>query len=571
MLRELSIRNFAIIDDLSMTFEDGFTVLTGETGAGKSIIINAVNLILGSRASPDMIRTSEKSAELEALFEVPGESLAAKAAVAQGVDLSEGLLVQRQIHRNGRHKIYVNGRLSTAQMLSAMNEQLASISGQHAHQGLLKPEQHLLVLDQFGGLMSTRNQVGRSCQKMLPLIDALTELRRQHTEQAQRRELLEFQCREIQQADIAHGEDSDLEQERQRLRHGQRLYETVGRCFERLYGEEGAVVEQLSEIVKELQGLNDIDPSLAPAAEAVHETSIQLEDVAHDFRDYMHGLVFDGERLDAVELRLDVLRRLAGKYGGSLESVLAHVEEAEAELRRLSSLPEDITKLEETLEASYDGLSELCRGLSRKRKKAAKALSAEVEKGLASLDMPGTRFKVRFEPAPVLDRDNAYLVVDGSGIEVAGIDRVEFLMAPNVGEELKPLGKIASGGELSRIMLCLKAILATQESVETLIFDEVDAGIGGRVAEIVGQSLLSLSRFHQVICITHLPQIAKFGEHHFKIVKGVQKGRTQTTIKPLDGEDRVREMARMLGGAKITKKTLDHAREMMAIRQRQQS
>ena len=398
MLRELSIKNFAIIDDLSMTFEEGFTVLTGETGAGKSIIINAVNLILGSRASPDMIRTSEESAELEALFEVPAESLAAKAAAAQGVDLSEGLLVRRQIQRNGRHKIYVNGRLSTAQMLSAMNEQLASISGQHAHQGLLKPEQHLLVLDQFGGLMSTRDRVGRSYQKMLPLIDELTELRRQHAEQSQRRELLEFQCREIQQAEIAHGEDSDLEQERQRLRHGQRLYETAGRCFERLYGEEGAVVEQLSGIVKELQGLNDIDPSLAPVAEAVHETSIQLEDVAHDFRDYMHGLVFDGERLDAVELRLDVLRRLAGKYGGSLESVLAYVEEAEAELKRLSSLPEEIAELEENLEDSYNRLSELCRGLSRKRKKAAKALAEKVQEGLASLDMSGTRFKVRFEP-----------------------------------------------------------------------------------------------------------------------------------------------------------------------------
>ena len=281
--------------------------------------------------------------------------------------------------------------------------------------------------------------------------------------------------------------------------------------------------------------------------------------------------VFDGERLDAVELRLDVLRRLASKYGGSLDSVLAYVEEAEAELKRLSSLPGEITELEENLKDSYNSLSELCRGLSRKRKKAAKDLAEKVQEGLASLDMPGTRFKVKFEPAPVLDRDNSYLVVDNSGIDVTGIDRVEFLMAPNVGEELKPLGKIASGGDLSRIMLSLKAILATQESVETLIFDEVDAGIGGRVAEVVGQSLLSLSRFHQVICITHLPQIAQFGEHHFKIVKGVEKGRTRTTIKPLDGEDRVREMARMLGGTKITKKTLDHAREMMAIRQRQQS
>jgi DNA repair protein RecN (Recombination protein N) len=449
-------------------------------------------------------------------------------------------------------------------MLSSMNEQLASISGQHAHQSLLKPDHHLSVLDHFGGLMGTRDRVRRSYQKMLPLIDELTDLKRQHSEQAQRRELLKFQCREIHQAAINDGEDRDLEQEGQRLRHGQRLYETVGRSFERLYGAEGAAVEQLSEIVKALQGLSDIDPSLVPVAKTVHETTFQLEDVAHDLRAYMQGLVFDGERLEAVELRLDVLRRLASKYGGSLESVLAHAKEAEAELKRLSSLPEEITELEERLEDSHRRLSKLCRELSRKRKKAAKALAEKVQQGLASLDMSGTRFEVRFNSTPVHEDANPYLVVDDSGVEVTGIDRADFLMAPNVGEELRPLDKIASGGELSRIILSLKAILATQESVETLIFDEVDAGIGGRVAEIVGQSLLSLSRFHQVICITHLPQIAQFGKHHFEIVKGVEKGRTRTTIKPLRGEDRVREMARMLGGVKITKKTLDHAREMVA-------
>jgi len=566
MLRELSIRNFAIIDDLSISFEKDFTVLTGETGAGKSIIINAVNLILGSRASPELIRSSKEVAELEALFEVLPESPAASAAQAQGFDVSEGLLVRRIIQRNGRHKIYVNGRLSTVQMLSTINEYLASISGQHAHQGLLRPEQHLLVLDQFGGLIELRSRVSESYQQMLPLIKEWNDLKREQTEQAEHRELLEFQCREIQQAKIAPNEDKELEQERQRLRHAERLYETVGRCIDRLYGADGAVVEHVTEISKELQGLSSVDSSLSPLAEKVQEASFQLEDVANDLRGYLHQVVFDSDRLEVVEQRLDLLHRLERKYGGSLESVLARAGEAEEELKRISSLPEQITEVQEKLDQLYEKLCKLCRELSKKRKKAAQRFSGKVEHELSSLGMSGTRFEVRFRPSPVDESADTHLLLDNNGIEATGIDRVDFLIAPNVGEDLRPLAQIASGGELSRIILALKAILATTESVETVIFDEVDAGIGGEVAEVVGQKLQSLARFHQVICITHLPQIARFGKHHFKIAKGVYKGRTRTGITLLDGKARVKELARMLGGVKITKKTLDHAREMIAGR-----
>ncbi len=566
MLRELSIRNFAIIDDLSISFEKDLTVLTGETGAGKSIIINAVNLILGSRASPELIRSSKEAAELEALFEVLPESPAASAAQAQGFDVSEGLLVRRIIQRNGRHKIYVNGRLSTVQMLSTINEHLASISGQHAHQGLLKPEQHLLVLDQFGGLIELRSRVSESYQQMLPLIKEWNALKREQTEQTEHRELLEFQCREIQQAKIAPNEDKELEQERQRLRHAERLYETVGRCIDRLYGADGAVVEHVTEISKELQGLSSVDSSLSPLAEKVQEASFQLEDVANDLRGYLHQVVFDSDRLEVVEQRLDLLHRLERKYGGSLESVLARAGEAEEELKRISSLPEQITEVQEKLDQLYEKLCKLCRELSKKRKKAAQRFSGKVEHELSSLGMSGTRFEVRFRPSPVDESADTHLLLDNNGIEATGIDRVDFLIAPNVGEDLRPLAQIASGGELSRIILALKAILATTESVETVIFDEVDAGIGGEVAEVVGRKLQSLARFHQVICITHLPQIARFGKHHFKIAKGVYKGRTRTGITLLDDKARVKELARMLGGVKITKKTLDHAREMIAGR-----
>ena len=566
MLRELSIKNFAIIDDLSIAFDRGLTVFTGETGAGKSIIINAVNLILGSRASPDLIRSSEETAELEALFEVPHKSPVAKLAVSQGFSLSDGLLIRRVIQRNGRHKIYMNGQLATLQMLSGMNEHLASISGQHAHQGLLKAEQHLLVIDQFGGLTGLRRRVSGYHQEMLALIKEHASLKHQYKGQKEHRELLEFQCQEIEQAAIMPDEDKEQEEARQRLRHAHRLHETVGQCVDRLYGAEGAVIEHVTEAAKELQALGNIDSTLAPAAKRMEEASFQLEDIVNDLRGYLKHVVFDNDQLDAVELRLDLLQRLKRKYGGSLESVLAHGKEAEEELKRISILPEQIADVEEKLDQLYEKLSKACRELSKKRKKAAERLSAKVQEALATLKMSGTRFEVRFGANPVGEDVNSYLLLKNSGIDATGIDRVDFLIAPNVGEDLRPLAQIASGGELSRIVLALKGILATQESVETLIFDEVDAGIGGGVAEVVGKRLQSLARFHQVICITHLPQIAQFGSHHFKIAKRVQKGRTRTSLTLLQGDERVKEVARMLGGVKVTKKTLDHAREMMAGR-----
>lgn len=563
MLRELSIKNFAIIDDLSISFEDGFTVLTGETGAGKSIVVNAVNLILGSRASPELIRTSEETAELEALFAVPPRSPAATVAEAQGLDLSDGLVIRRVIQKNGRHRIYINGRLASLQMLSSVNEHLASISGQHAHQGLLKAEQHLLILDQFGGLNDLRGRVSGCYQQTVTLISEWADLKLQDKEQAKHRELLEFQYNEIQQAGIAPGEDEELEQERQRLRYAQQLYETVNRCVDRLYGGEGAAVERMTEAAKELQTCTNIDSSLESATERVQEALYQLEDIVQDLRSYLNRVVFDNERLEAVELRLDLLQRLKRKYGGSLGSILAHGREAEEELKRISLLPEKIEEMEQRLNQSYEDVCKLCRELSDKRKKTAKQLSKKVQQELTALEMSGTRFEVRFKPNPVGEDQDPHLVLANSGIEATGIDRVDFLIAPNVGEDLRPLAQIASGGELSRIVLALKGILGTKESVETLIFDEVDAGIGGGVAEVVGQKLKALACFHQVVCITHLAQIAQFAAHHLKIAKRVYKGRTMTEMTPLHGEERVKEMARMLGGVKVTKKTLEHAREML--------
>ncbi len=563
MLRELSIRNFAIIDDLSILFEDGLTVLTGETGAGKSIIINAMNLILGGRASSEMIRSSEETAELEAFFEVPPASDAARIAEAQEIDLSEGLMVRRTIHKNGRHRIYVNGRLATSQTLSQINVHLASIAGQHAHQGLIRPEHQLLVLDQYGDLLPLREKVAQCHEDVLPLIRRLATLKRQSSAQAERCDLLEFQVREIQDADIIPEENDELEQERQRLKHAERLYETVDRCVDMLYGADGAVVENLSGIAKELHGVVGIDEGLSPAANKIETATLELEDVAGDLQGYLQNMVFDTERLEVVEDRLDMLGRLKRKYGGTLDSVLAFYENARKELQRVSSLPEKIIAAEADLDKRHQEFQRLCRELSEKRKKVALRLAEGVQEEVASLGMAKTRFDVRFKPVPVGEGTDRHLMLGDSAMEASGIDRVEFLIAPNVGEDLRPLIQIASGGELSRIILALKAMLATKDAVETLVFDEVDAGIGGAVAEMVGEKMAALARFHQVICITHLPQIARFGKNHFRIEKAVSKGRTRTSITPLKEESRVKELARMLGGVKITDNTLAHARELL--------
>ncbi len=566
MLRELSIKNFAIIDDLSIDLEEGLTVLTGETGAGKSIIVNAVNLILGSRASPELIRSSEDTAELEALFEVPPDSPAARTARQQGIDLSEGLLARRIIQQNGRHKVYINGRLATTQILCSISEHLASIAGQHAHQSLLKPQHHLLVLDQFADLSELRADVSSHYHEILPLIRRLGVMKGQLSQQSGQRELLELQCREIQQAQIVPGEDEALEQELQRLKHAERLYESVGRCGDGLYGARGAVVEHLTEIGKELRSLGEIDHTLSPVAKRVEAASFELEDISNELQDYLQGIVFDSDRREAVELRLNTLQRLKRKYGGSLDSVLARGREMEDELKRASSLPQEIAETQAKLTEVHKKLGDLCRRLSAKRRQAAIHFVKAVQRELSSLGMAKTRFDVRFDHVAVDGQADPHLVTDNSGIEATGTDRVEFLIAPNVGEELRPLAQIASGGELSRIILALKAMMATKRSVETLIFDEVDAGIGGGVAEMVGSKLESLAHFHQVICITHLPQIARFGKSHFKIAKTVAKERTRTTITHLHGEARVKELARMLAGVKITKKALAHAREMMVGR-----
>ncbi|MDL1984562.1 MAG: DNA repair protein RecN [Deltaproteobacteria bacterium] len=563
MLKELSIKNFTIIENLHICFSDGLTILSGETGAGKSIIINAVNLLLGSRASAKLIRTGVETAELEALFKINPESRVFKILDEQGSKASEELLIRRIISRGDRHRIYINGHLATIQMLNQATENLASISGQHAHQGLLKEDLQLMIIDQFGGLTPIRNKIYRLFHKIVPLIQKLRKLNNIRDRQAEHINLLEFQKKEILDASIKPGEDASLEQEKIRLKNGEELYSAVYSSIEDLYSAKGAVVERLVEVKKNLNKATAIDPELTPKAKELSEATFRIEDIAEELRTYLKIITIDDKRLEEVESRLDILTRLKRKYGGTLEAVISHLETIDQDLSGIENISGQINDIETKLLELHRELSGLSLELSTKRSKTAKLLAKKVEKELASLRMSGTKFKISLQTIPANDNSDPHLVVKATTLNETGIDQANFLIAPNVGEDLKPMASVASGGELSRIVLALKAILAEKGSVETLVFDEVDAGIGGSVAEAVGRKLSKLARYHQIICITHLPQIAKFGDNHFRITKNVSHGRTITSINPLNEKDRIKEIARMLGGMEITKTTLEYAREML--------
>ena len=563
MLRDLSIKNFAIIDDLQVQFDAGLTIMSGETGAGKSIIIHAVKLLLGARATAKLIRTGAETAELEAFFDIPMSAPVAGVMAAHGYSAEEGLMIRRVISRNDRHRVFINGSMATMQVLQVITENLASISSQHAHQTLLKEDFHLDVLDEYGNLMELREAVSGLYREILPLLEQREALLALRDRQNDQRELLAFQSAEIEAAQLVPGEDEQLAAERRRLRNAQTLIQTVNQCVELLYGGQDAVADHLGAIRQQLETAADLDPDLQPPSQRVAELSYQVEDVAEELRRYLRSVESDDHRLEDVEARLDTLNRLKRKYGETLSDVIHKHETIQASLTELENLGEQIEKLDKLLANLHEQLKTAVNRLHDERARVAHRLSDEMAQELEALQMPGTQFAIALAKVSADTRTSRYLSIDGCKVDERGMDRAAFQIAPNVGEQLKPLAAIASGGELSRVVLALKAILAVSGSLETLIFDEVDAGIGGGVAEVVGQKLRALATHHQVICITHLPQIAKFGRQHFKISKAVHQGRTRATIAPLDADARLEEMARMLGGIKITDKALDHAREML--------
>uniref|UniRef100_A0A831UCI9 DNA repair protein RecN n=1 Tax=Geobacter metallireducens TaxID=28232 RepID=A0A831UCI9_GEOME len=549
MLIDLFIRNIAIIDTLHVPFQPGLTVLTGETGAGKSIIIDAVNLIMGGRASADLIRTGADEATVEAVFTLPeGTPLAARLAEA-GIECDGELLVKRVVSRSGRNRVFVGGGLSTLAILADVARELINIYGQHESQTLLRTDNHLTLLDGFGGLLPLREAYAAVYADYRETLGRIRELEEGEREAARRLDLLSFQAGEIREAALRPGEDEELERERGLLVHGEKLLCGSQEAYAALYGDDGAVLDRLAEVRGKLAGIAGIDESLAPLLDSLGAAAAQLEDAAFTLRDYASRVEADPARLERVEERLDLIRRLKKKYAPTVEEILAFGEAADREIDSLANRERTRGELDAALEKLRKELAAKGGELSAKRRAAAKELKLAMEREVRQLAMKHALFEVAFEELPEP--------------RATGLERAEFLFSPNPGETPKPLSKIASGGELSRLMLALKQI-HPECDVPTLVFDEVDTGIGGATSALVGEKLKRVSRGQQVLCITHLPQVAAFADHHYLVEKRVEGGRTATAVTPLDGEARVTEMARMLGGVTITDRTLEHAREMIA-------
>ena len=556
MLTQLIITNFAIISHLEIRFKPGLNVLSGETGAGKSIIINAVNLILGGRASGELIRTGAGEARVEALFALP-ESAAVRSLLEELGLSSEGdLLIKRTINREGRNRIMINGSMATLQMLSRIGIVLMSISGQHEHQVMLKPDNHLFLLDDFGSLSGERLSMKALYDHFQALKGDRQKCQKEIREGEEKQDLARFQREEIEKAGLRPEDDDLLEAEKKRLLHAEQLREIVRETYGALYEEEGSLLSKLSSCIRKLERGSEVDDGLKPIAKVLGTVRIEIEEAALELREKKKGITADPQRLEQVEGRLQFIRRLKQKYGPTIEEVIRFKDRLSHTLSDLEEKRESLKALEEKIRKVEREILEKAALLSARRKQAARKLEQALSGELAHLDMAGTRFEARFY-------DNGGQRGGIDAVREDGLDRVEFMISPNVGEDLKPLSRIASGGELSRIMLALKTILARTSSIETVVFDEVDSGIGGATAAVVGEKLRSLARFHQILCITHLPQIASKGSTHFVVRKRVVEGRTESVIAELNQEERVEEIARLLGGKAVSLKAIAHAKEML--------
>lgn len=548
MLTDLHIKNFAIIDALHVAFRPGLNMLTGETGAGKSIIIDAVNLILGGRASAELIRTGEEEATVEALFDLSGHPALLAGLAELGVECDGELLVKRVVSRSGRNRVFVGGGLSTIGALAELARQLINIYGQHESQTLLRQENHLRLLDGFAGLAPLRAEFAAIFDAYRQVGAELRRLAEGEREAERRLDLLAFQSEEIGAALLVPGEEEELKLERQLLVHAEKLLMASQRAFEALYGGDASILGNLQQVSTVIGEVVDIDGTLAPVHEAISGAAIQLEDAALALRDYAARIEADPQRLEAMDDRLDLIGRLKKKYGQGVAEILAYKEEVDRELESLMNRERTRGELDSRLAELHAQLQAKGRELTARRREAAGALKQAMERELHDLAMKHAVFEVALEPQ--------------AEPRASGMEGASFLFSPNPGEAPRPLGRVASGGELSRIMLALKQV-HPESDVPTLVFDEVDTGIGGATSALVGEKLKRVAREQQVLCITHLPQVAAFADHHFRVEKRVTDGRTVTVVTLLDAETRVAEMARMLGGVKVTEKTLEHAREMI--------
>lgn len=555
MLSELSIKNFAIIEALTISFEKGLTVLTGETGAGKSIIIDAVNQLVGSRGSAEFVRHGEDKAEIEGLFQLDNDNHPCyEKALDFGIEIEDGMVVlRRDISRSGKSVCRINGKLVTISTLREFGSSLIDIHGQHEHQELMDGTKHLSLLDQFGGaeIISALSEYESIYRKYEQTVSRLKHLSENEQQTAHRLDLIRFQHEEIQNAQLKLNEDDELFEERRKLNNFERIFESVQSGYNALTGEQQGL-DWISLVMGHLEDAAAIDPAYKELSESVSSSFYALEDAAHSLRNELDLLEYDPQRLDEIETRLNEMNQLKRKYGKTIPAILEYAAKIEEELETLQNKETHIDQLEQELASLRKDLSIEARNLSGIRKKWAEKLTKLIHKELKDLYMAKTVFEIRF------DSEDRKFLRNGSDI-------VEFYISTNPGEPVKPLSKIASGGELSRIMLALKSIFSKHQGVTSIIFDEVDTGVSGRVAQAIAEKISKVAINSQVLCISHLPQVAAMADTHLYISKLTKAGRTKTSVTALNMDEKISEIGRMISGVEITDLTKEHAKELLQI------
>lgn len=560
MLNELHIENFAIIHDLEIRFKHGLVIFTGETGAGKSIILDAIMALVGGKVDPSMVRSGSERAMLEAVFTIPAETREEITEILKREELDEGeqtVTLGREIKGEGRSVARVNGRSVNVGLLKELGQYLVDIHGQSEHLSLLDERSHLGLLDRYASTQVELTSYQQSYRKLNEIRKELKSLRDLENESIRRTELLTFQVQEIEAAQLKPGEEEELDQERSRLANAENLSMSAQQALALL--DEGTpdtspAIDQIGQASQLLASLARIDSSQQEMATQLDAINAQLTEVNRDLRGYLDGIEFNPRRLEQVENRLEVINQMKRKYGGRIEAAIEYGRNTRLQLENIANAGERITELESLESAALQEVLSAGESLSQKRKASALQLNEAVERELADLNMPGARFEVSFDEGERSAESDIKLMVNG-------IDQVEFLIAPNPGEGLKPMVKIASGGETSRLMLALKNVLAGADYVPTLVFDEIDQGIGGRVGFIVGEKLWHLGENHQVMCVTHLSQLAAFGEQHFRVRKQIVDDRTLTEVEELDDTARIVELAQMTGS--MSESNLNTAQEML--------
>lgn len=572
MLEEISIKNFAIIEELTVSFENGLTVLSGETGAGKSIIIDAIGLLIGGRGSAEYVRHGEKRAEMEGLFRLEDNHPAVEKLEDAGIDIEDDMVVlRRDITHQGKSICRINGKLVTLAVLRETGHSLVDIHGQHEHQDLMHAERHQQMLDRFGKteLEEALEDYQKRYYRFGQLQSKLKQLKESDQETANRLDFIQYQLQEIEAAGLQPGEDEDLEKERHILANSEKLFEAIRGAYDHLYGE-GKALDWAGMAVSNVEEATEIDTDLRELSESISSAYYMMEEATFTLRDKADSMAFDPERLNEVENRLDELNKLKRKYGDSVEEILVYASKIEEEIDSLANKEERIAEYEQALSQAAEELIAEAKTLTDLRRQAGQSLAGSVQRELQALYMEKATMEVQISP---LSRGKTYQTPEGETwvFNEKGADKIEFLISANAGEPLKPLAKVASGGEISRIMLALKTILSGFQHVTSLIFDEVDTGVSGRVAQAIAEKIHLVSRGSQVLCITHLPQVAAMADSHLYIQKEEKEERVQTIVTPLTADYKIDEIARMISGVEVTALTRENATELLEMAEKAKS